>query len=149
METVCPKCGAESRGESCARCGLVFAKYDPDLLDAAVPEDLKAMWRQVTATWDDTELHHRFIEEAMSRSHGDYAARCYRLSGEDPAARRGAEEVGEKMASMASGLVAALTAGRDERPHRDRNPLVLAVAVLFFLLVLGAMALLLPKSLSQ
>ena len=32
--TRCPKCGEPRAGEACPKCGLVFARYDPERLDA-------------------------------------------------------------------------------------------------------------------
>jgi hypothetical protein len=94
---VCPKCRTPRDGESCPKCGLVFALFDPARLDAGVPAALKQLWSHVETGWEDQARHALFVEQALAGGHGGFAAACYRQKGDDPVARRQLERIASRL----------------------------------------------------
>ena len=145
MQAECPKCGAERVGESCPRCGLVFARFDPEVLDEQVPDPLKDLWRQVSTAWGDAALHDRFVEQALAASRGDYAVRCYRGRAGDPTADERLARIRERLDKVAVGLAALMAGEKSEGPSRERSRLATVLALLFFLLALGGLSVIFLK----
>ena len=86
MQDRCPKCGAEKCGEACVRCGLVFEKFDPAVLEEGVAPELIALWQSVEADWDNSAVHAFFVESALAQGQAAYAAQCYRRASGRPKA---------------------------------------------------------------
>jgi hypothetical protein len=144
---MCPKCGAERSGESCPKCGLVFAKFNPEVLERNVPEALKGLFRETSKRWDDDDLHDRFVEQALAAGQVDFAARCYRQRGDDEKARQQLAKIEERMLAMAAGLAQTMTVSRENVRPRGRTPLVTAITLILFLLVLAGFSFALLKML--
>jgi hypothetical protein len=143
MEDLCPKCGAPKGGESCARCGVVFAKFDPDALALDVSPDIAALFAHAEADWSDRARHALFTERALAAGAAGYAAARYRRRGpDDPVAA-------EQLARIASRLEQALamssaTDARSGTSPRSRGTDVrrpIALYLLLIILFLGAGAL--------
>jgi hypothetical protein len=115
------------QGESCPRCGLVFARFDPGRLDADVPETLKQLWDHVEAGWDDPAGHALFVEQALAGGHGGFAAARYRRKGDDPVAR---EQLGRIAARLEQILAAAATAPEGRPGASGRKAIWLLVLLL-------------------
>jgi hypothetical protein len=134
MDGTCPKCATPRDGESCPRCGLVFERFDPAVLEEGVPEALKSLWLRVEEAWDDRARHALFVEQALALGCAGYAASRYRLRGDDPVAR---EQV-ERLMTRLDAILAA-SAPRRRKPGGLRTMIVLLVACA---IAMGAMVLL-------
>lgn len=80
--SACPKCGKKTDGEAeaCARCGLVFALWNPE--GAAAPVRLDAageeLWRKVQENWSDSAGHEAFLRHCLQTDSLAAAGRLYR-----------------------------------------------------------------------
>lgn len=82
----CPKCAApRGDGDTCPRCGLVYARWRHDEQPAA-PDVAATIWERLEASWDDDELHEEFLGACLEAGDLAFAARCYR--GRDDARAR-------------------------------------------------------------
>jgi hypothetical protein len=139
MDDICPKCGTPKRDEeSCPRCGVVFAKFDPAALELDVPEAIRALWLHVEAGWEDRARHALFTEKALAAGAAAYAASKYRERGAgDPIAA-------EQLARLSSRLEQALAMSSVGARRRDVSsrgkPALYILAIILFLLV-GALCL--------
>lgn len=76
--TTCPKCGHRQRNqESCDRCGLVFALWDPERVKAPTDEAAEALWNAVDQAWDEDARHHAFAQYCSLMGQYAYAAQQY------------------------------------------------------------------------
>ncbi|MFO8071931.1 MAG: hypothetical protein R6V85_08650 [Polyangia bacterium] len=132
-ETRCPKCGEPRRGESCPKCGLVFARYDPELIDREVPRRIRELWSHVEQAWDDRSRHALFVEQALAAGQGGYAASCYRRKGDDPRAREQLELITSRLEEM----LAVTAAPQEERPGARGHKVLWLLALLLAAAMLG------------
>jgi hypothetical protein len=84
QEPACPKCQRRREDEttnSCSRCGLVFAFWNPDTATHVVRLDEKgeALWTQVRRSWKDEAKHDAFLKYCSMAGLLAPAGRCYRL----------------------------------------------------------------------
>lgn len=128
MIGACPKCGAETSGESCPKCGLVFAKYTPAASRETASDTLRELWKHTEQHWNETAAHALFVERALAESQAGYAAACYRAEGDDPIAAA-------QLKNLNIRLEQSLWMLRTE-PPRNSKPFRYALA--FALLLLGA-----------
>ncbi|MDD5305936.1 MAG: hypothetical protein PHU25_01320 [Deltaproteobacteria bacterium] len=131
MDAACPKCGTQRDRESCPRCGLVFEKFDPTVLEEGVPDALKALWLRVEEAWDDRARHALFVEQALAQGCAGYAAFRYRLRGEDPMAK----EQLERLVRRFDEILAASAPPRGRSVSRRTFVLLLVASAV----VMGAM----------
>jgi hypothetical protein len=66
-ESACPKCSRRREEETtnaCARCGLVFAYWNPEKAAQVIKLDEKAeaMWTNVRRSWRDESKHDAFLK---------------------------------------------------------------------------------------
>lgn len=132
MDDLCPKCGAPKKGApSCARCGLVFARFDAAALEIPVPPDIEALWRHAEAGWEDRARHALFTERSLAAGAAAYAAARYRTRGpDDPVA---AEQLSRIAARLEQELARSSKAvgDRGRRPGaRGQRAIVLFAAIL-------------------
>lgn len=120
--THCPKC-VEPRAAaalSCARCGLVFANFRPEVV-AAGPE-LLARWQSLRAEWDDPDAHERLLQEAARLGALAPLGRLYRIQlahdPDDEQAQAGRERL---IAAVTSALVPS-SGGEGEGPVPEAGP---------------------------
>lgn len=78
----CPKC-QHARTESqhaCVRCGLEFARWNPETADVVKPLDAEgeALWSAVSADWRNEERHLAFIQRCSLAGMLAAAGRRYR-----------------------------------------------------------------------
>ncbi|HUT78076.1 MAG TPA: hypothetical protein VM285_10340, partial [Polyangia bacterium] len=125
-------------GESCPKCGLVFALFDPSRLDADVPAALRQLWTHVEAGWEDQARHALFVEQALAAGHGGFAAARYRQKSDDPVARQQLERITSRLEQ----LLATAATPPDERPEAKGRKviwlLVLLLAAAFAALILAS-----------
>lgn len=132
MDDRCPKCSSEKVGDSCPKCGLVFAKFAPSVLDEGVPEEIKSLWKAAKEDWENLELHAVFVEKALIAGEGGYAAACYRrLSADDEIAKGQLEKITSRLDQMMS------QATSPQIGQKGRGRLVGIMALLFVLIVLA------------
>lgn len=144
MEGSCPKCGAPRTGaESCPRCGVVFARFDPAALEAGVPDDIKALWAHVEAGWDDRARHALFTETAIARGEAAYAASRYRARGTGD--RTAAEQLERISARLEQTLAQAVRAGPPHAVDPGRKRALLFLVAIILLLLIGAIGLALVR----
>ena len=95
----CPKCGQSSAAtaESCARCGLVFARWIPSSGQSesapAFDDATLALWAEVQAAWSDLAKHEAFLKHCNAAGLLEPAGRLYRRYLDD----HPADEVGKRM----------------------------------------------------
>lgn len=63
---LCPKCqfARTKTQHSCPRCGLMFARWNPEVADIVKPIDAEgeALWSAVIADWGNEEHHLTFVK---------------------------------------------------------------------------------------
>lgn len=79
----CPKCGhpRPDPATSCARCGLVFAKWSPEEASGVVApldERAEALWADALASWNDEGRHDAFLKHCSAAGLLAAAGRRYR-----------------------------------------------------------------------
>lgn len=127
-EDHCPKCNTAKSGESCPKCGLVFAKFSEQVLLEGVSEELKLLWKAVEERWDEKSSHAIFMERALASNAGGYAAACYRSKINDPVAEEHLELITKRLEQM-------LYAGASRSGTiRSRGRLIGGVLLVFVLL---------------
>ena len=134
MTETCPKCATPKSGDSCPKCGLVFALFDESRLDADVPGAIVELWTHAEHGWDDRARHALFVERALAAGAGGYAAACYRRKGDDPIAREQLELITSRLEQL---LLASGTSPEAARSSPSRKLALLVVFVLMF--ALGAL----------
>ncbi len=106
----CPKCGQKRTPErdSCARCGLVFALWNPEAAPAAAVLDSEgeALWRKVEDEWADPARHDVFVKHCLQHNLLSAAGRLYRARldkspGDEIATKMQAEIVAKASLTMA------------------------------------------------
>jgi hypothetical protein len=118
----------------------VFAKFDRDKLDAAVPDEIKQLWDHVEQNWGDEARHALFLERALAAGQGGYAAGCYRRRGDDPKA---AEQLARITSRLEQMLSATAKPAEEVRGSPSRK---IFLAILFLLMfAIGAVLVLLFK----
>jgi hypothetical protein len=128
--TVCPKCGeTQAKGaESCRRCGLIFARWNPEVIEElAVPGAAEA-WAACEAAWTDEARHEAFIELCRKGGGLPYAAAKYR--------QRGDADKMARIRTLAEQTLAATP--RSEPAKRKTGQYVLILVLMLVLLVLVA-----------
>jgi hypothetical protein len=123
MKDLCPKCGAPKSKDSCPKCGLVFAKYNATAVEPT-PSSLKELWEYVENNWAEAAAHGVFIERAFFLEQPGFAARCYRLKGDDPTAK-------SRLAHIVCRMEQALLDSRTEPVRSQRTGRTVLLAVLF------------------
>jgi DNA-directed RNA polymerase subunit M/transcription elongation factor TFIIS len=92
-EIICPKCGyGQDDHVACHRCGLTFAKYDPDALPPD-PEAVVAAWATVQRQPLSDDAHEAFLQACLTANRLDFGARQYRRLARDPATRDKTEKM--------------------------------------------------------
>lgn len=136
---VCPKCGhAQESGAACHRCGLMFAKFDRNLLPPD-PAAAVLLWEQLRSSPEDRSRHQEFIQACLEANRLDYASRQYRLFSREP----GRGELGEKMLEIVQQRAQALLAPavisgearRNQGKQRSRLWVWIALALCLGLLI--------------
>ncbi len=118
----------------------MFAKFDPAVLDRSVPEEMKALWRELLTEWQDDEAHERFIGRALDLSLGDYAARCYRQRPEDPVARRRLDQIRTRLLAVAASMAQVMERKKGGAGSRGRRRLFAFAILLLLLFACGLFA---------
>lgn len=134
MKDKCPKCGAPKEADSCPRCGLVFAKFNPSVLDEGVPEHIRELWNRVEEKWDNDSRHAIFVEQALAEGVGAFATRCYKSRPDDPKAQKQIEHITYRLEQMLM-----LTATEKSSIQKNGKKLLLA---LFIVMACATVALL-------
>ena len=140
MANSCPKCGTPKDGESCPKCGLVFSKFDPQVLEESAPDSLKELWRHAEENWDDRASHALFIEHALMANSLGYAAGCYRRREEDPTAKAQLNRIEERMQQVMAASAAASATEKSGQIPKWRPSMVLIsvlIAVILAFLLFG------------
>lgn len=78
----CPKCGKKPSPDAtaCARCGLVFALWNPDNAQASVALDERgaSLWRDIQEHWSEAARHEEFLKHCLQSGTLSAAGRLYR-----------------------------------------------------------------------
>ena len=130
INIACPKCQRERLpGEdSCARCGLLVARWDGFASEEPMHPALEEPWQKLQESWHEDAAHTRFLELASTVDGLDVAAAKYRrrqiLQPHDERATKGLS----RAVNMAQTLYQAKAAA--ERP--PRAPVILRVVGTMF-----------------
>lgn len=124
MSEHCPKCHTPRSGDSCPKCGVVFAKFDPALLEQGVNEEIRRLWDEVEADWEDRARHAVFVERSLIAGAAGWAAGRYRRRGaDDPLAR-------DQLARIAARSEQLLLLSASPRPRIRWSRMGLVIAFL-------------------
>lgn len=104
----CPKCSHKQQNpDSCDRCGLVFANWDPGRAVAPTDEAAEALWNAVDRAWAEDAKHRAFLEYCTTMGLYAYAAQQYgRARGDEGRRARAAGEI-ERLTVLAQTALAA------------------------------------------
>lgn len=142
----CPKCGQLhplDASESCARCGLVFAKVanGSARLPAAptVMPALRGRWIQLAQELDNMAAHHAFIEACAAQDALEFAGFCYRSLTppgqlEDPRVAGYRDRVLRQAVARVSMLATPRATEENDRTRKLVTALVAAFILLLFAL---------------
>jgi hypothetical protein len=137
MDDRCPKCShkkANPEQGACARCGLVFALWNPELATRVVALDERAesLWADVAANWSRVEAHDAFLKHCSVAQMLPAAGRRYR--------ERLDERPGDEMAlQMQKRVLAMATALMGTPAQKPPEPFTRSGA--FWAVVVGALSL--------
>jgi hypothetical protein len=105
----CPKCGrARTDGtDTCPRCGLVFARWTPELAEQVQPMDEKGarLWAELNQSWNDEALHDAFVKYCSSAGRLPAAGRLYRACLDRDPANALAAKMQTRIVGMATALM--------------------------------------------
>jgi len=127
---VCPKCQRERMPaeESCARCGLLVARWEGYALEEPTHPALEEPWAALEAKWQDEAAHLAFLELAAAADGLDVAAAKYR--------RKKLAEPGDTRAQWgvdrAVGMAQTLYVARARAERPPRAPVILKLAGTLF-----------------
>jgi hypothetical protein len=130
-QTACPKCGhLQADPIACHRCGLTFAKFDPQSVASDPPEAL-ALWEKIERAPQNGELHEAFVQRCLELNRPDTASRLYRRLSRNPTHRVLAEQMIERLLARAQARLApvALTPSDRDKPRRTGQIVVWVVVV--------------------
>lgn len=126
----CPKCQRErAPGEdSCARCGLLVARWEGFAVEEPTHPALEQPWETLQASWSDDAAHSAFLELAATVEGLDVAAAKYRRRKLADASDARAERGLARAVTMAQTLYVAKA--QAERP--PRAPMILKIVGTMF-----------------
>ena len=137
MDGSCPKCNSEKVGDSCSKCGLVFAKFDASILDEGVPDEVKALWNSVEEDWENEALHAVFIEKSLIAGAGGFVASSYRRRGDDDGiAVEQLKKITKRLETMMSEAASPRTATKGNTRVLGTIAFLVVLMVLALILVL-------------
>jgi hypothetical protein len=138
---VCPKCSHRQQNpESCDRCGLVFARWDPDRALAESDEAARALWDAIDRGWDEEARHGAFLEYCTGQGFYAFAAQQYGQARREVARRVRADvQLGRLVLVAEQALAAAQPPDRSGDVRRFKRvvlmvAIVLCVSMLAFVL---------------
>ncbi len=112
---LCPKCGrARTDGsETCARCGLAFARWTPEVAETVKPLDEKGgrLWAELNQSWNDESLHDAFVKYCSAAGVLPAAGRLYRACLDRDPGNALAAKMQTRIVGMASALMTPTQAG--------------------------------------
>jgi hypothetical protein len=111
----CPKCGRSRTdgGDTCARCGLVFARWTPELAEQIEPLDDKGarLWADLNQSWHDESLHDAFVKYCSAAGRLPAAGRLYRACLDRDPGNALAAKMQSRIVGMATALMAPTQRG--------------------------------------
>jgi hypothetical protein len=122
---------------------LIFARFDEGVLEEAVPEEVKHLWRHVEGKWDDQARHALFLERAWATDSLGYAASRYHRRPEDPLAQEQLGRLNERLEQT----LTAMAADPDSRSGLSRRAVITLIILL--VAVIGVTYLLLSPTLGR
>ena len=149
-QVTCPKCGAaQPEARACRTCGLsseLWEGYEPPELEHDASPKLSALWDACQESWDDSDVHAAFAEQASTEGAYLYAVRLYRRAVLDRAGSGDGSEVAkrqlERLARMSEVALLPGTASLEHAgPEPYKNVLILLIALLVIGGALGMYAL--------
>jgi hypothetical protein len=131
----CPKCGRarDAGAETCARCGLMFARWSPEQAAEVVQLDAtgEKLWADLRASWNDEALHDAFVKHCSVSGRLPAAGRLYRaLLDREPG-----NALATRMQARIVGMATALLT-----PTQPRGPAVSRRGWFLWVLIIGALA---------
>lgn len=141
VEDNCPKCGTpKGVAPSCARCGLVFARFDAAALAISAPAELEALWRHAGEAWGDRARHALFTERSLAAGAAAYAAAKYR--GRGPEDTVAVEQLARITARLEQELaLGSASGGSRGRPGPSRGQRLVVLLAAILLVAAGALGL--------
>lgn len=136
--TTCPKCSHRQRNaESCDRCGLVFARWDPGKALAPTDEAAEALWAAVEQDWGADGKHRAFLDYCTAMGLFAYAAQQYgRVRADDARRERAAAEIA-RLGTVAQAALAASQPGSSRwSVRRIRTAMIVVTFVVCVALLL-------------
>lgn len=134
-EDRCPKCHhgkSAASPQACARCGLVFARWDPRTADvmAELDEQGERLWQDAVQSWQDAAAHDAFLKHCSVAGLLPAAGRRYR----ERLDAHPADAVADKMQKRVVGMAMALLGAPAQKP-----PAPFTRSTAFWLILLSAL----------
>lgn len=137
MDLRCPKCSQKktaSTQEACARCGLVFALWNPENAPKVVAFDerAEALWSTIVSNWNNAGAHDAFLKYCSVASMLPAAGRRYR--------ERLDEQPGDEVAlQMQKRVLAMATAAMGAPAQKTPDPITRSGV--FWVVIVAALSL--------
>ncbi len=130
----CPKCGQLVSDEvtHCPTCGLDKDKFVG--FSSGDPLELSLLmdgWQVVEDRWLDDSAHEEFAASVVMSENYGLAARCYRQAAADPTRAQRADQMLERMRSMATAALLSRRPTLVEEKEPYRGVLLLLMVMLF------------------
>ncbi len=130
----CPKCDSPVREEStsCPSCGLTKEKFSgySDAEPSAAPE-LASAWGRVESAWNQDSAHEDLVAEVSLCGNYRLGALWYRQASSDPARKQKAEEMLDRIQSMATAALMSIKPKVEEEKQPYKNVVILLMVMLF------------------
>ena len=112
MDLRCPKCShkkASAAQPACARCGLIFALWNPEAAPkpVALDEAAEALWVTATTSWQSSEAHDAFLKHCSVAGMLPAAGRRYRERLDEQPTDEIAQQMQRRLLQMATALMGA------------------------------------------
>ena len=112
MDDRCPKCSHKKTSPAqpaCARCGLMFALWNPAAAPkpVALDEAAEALWAKATTTWQSPEAHDAFLKHCSVAGMLPAAGRRYRERLDERPTDEVAQQMQKRVLQMATALMGA------------------------------------------
>jgi hypothetical protein len=110
---------------------VAYARFNPEKVQAAIPEQVVALWENLERNWADPAAHALFVEEGLRRDAAGFVAASYRQKGDDPIAK-------SQLETLAARLMKSLEIQASAMPPGTASMKRVVYVLLFFIIALLA-----------
>tara|TARA_R110002096_G_scaffold423452_2_gene630602 strand:- start:5456 stop:6076 length:621 start_codon:yes stop_codon:yes gene_type:complete len=130
----CPKCdrAVPEASASCPGCGLTREKFlDYDKTGPTAEPELTSAWERVEAAWQKDAAHEDFAAEVALSGNYRLGALWYRQAVSDPQRASKAQQMLDRMQSMATAALMSSKPKIEEEKQPYKNVIILLMVLLF------------------